>query len=79
MTFEVDVPRLMIISETDGKIVSFGFNPQEGFLMQAETYPPSADKPVDVRFPFNVNCPKEVNLEEYRHKRVKITVELIED
>ena len=29
MTFEVDVPRLMIISETYGKIVSFGFNPQE--------------------------------------------------
>lgn len=79
MAFEVEVPRLMIISETDGKIVSFGFNPQEGFLMQAEMYPPSADKPVDVRFPFNVNCPKEVNLEEYRHKRVKITVELIED
>ena len=79
ITFEVEVPRLMIISEVDGKIVSFGFNPQEGFLMQAETYPQSAEKIVDVRFPFNVNRPEKVNLEDYRSKRVKITVELIED
>ena len=79
ITFEVEVPRLMIISEVDGKIVSFGFNPQEGFLMQAETYPPSAEKTVDVMFPFNVNRPEKVNLEDYRSKRVKITVELIEE
>lgn len=78
-TFEADVHQLMIISETDGRIVSFGFNPEEGFLMQAETYPPSSKKVVDAMFPFNVNCPKEVNLEEYRYKRIKITVELIED
>ena len=78
-TFEADVHQLMIISETDGRIVSFGFNPEEGFLFRADTYPVPAETPVPTRFPFNVNCPKEVNLEDYRHKRIKITVELKED
>lgn len=69
----------MVISEVDGRIVSYGFNPEEGFLFQADTYPVPAEKSVDARFPFNVNRPKKVNLEDYRFKRVKITVELIEE
>ena len=79
MTISEEVQRLMVISEVDGKIFSFGFNPREGFLLQAETYPPDAEKAVDIKFPFNVNRPKEVNLEDYRSKRIKVTVELIED
>lgn len=69
----------MVISQVEGKIVSFEFNPLEGFLFRADTYPVPAETSVPTRFPFNVNCTKEVNLENYRFKRIKITVELIED
>ena len=69
----------MVISQVEGKIVSFEFNPLEGFLFIADTYPVTAETSVPTRFPFNVNCPKEVNLENYSFKRIKITVELIEE
>lgn len=66
----------MIISEQIGRIDGFQYN-EDGFQLQVEAYP------VDINggwqryfFPFNQNRPKAIDLDEFRGKRVKITVEM---
>lgn len=69
----------MIISEQKGRVVGFQYN-DDGFQFQVEAYP------VDINgvwqsfyFPFNKNRPKAVDFDEFRGKRVKITVEMEEE
>lgn len=69
----------MIISEQIGRIDGFQYD-EGGFQFQVEAYP------VDVNgvwhsfyYPFNKNRPKAVDFDEFRGKRVKITVEMEED
>lgn len=70
----------MIISEQIGHIVGFQYNREDGFQFQVKAYP------VDVNgvcqsfyFPFNKNRPKAFDLDEFKGKRVKITVEIEEE
>lgn len=60
----------MIISEQIGRIDGFQYN-EDGFQLQVEAYPVGS-----YFFPFNQNRPKAFDLEEFRGKRVKITVEM---
>lgn len=69
----------MIISEQKGRVVGFQYD-ENGFQFQVEAYP------VDINgawqsfyFPFNKNRPQAFNLDEFRGKRVKITVEIEEE
>lgn len=70
----------MIISEQIGHIVGFQYNREDGFQFQVDAYP------VDINgvwqsfyVPFNKNRPKAVDFDEFRGKRVKITVEMEEE
>lgn len=69
----------MIISEQKGRVVGFQYD-EHGFQFQVDAYP------VDIGgfwqsfcFPFNKNRPKAFDLDEFRGKRVKITVEMEEE
>lgn len=69
----------MIISEQKGRIDGFQYD-EDGFQFQVKAYP------VDVNgvcqsfyFPFNKNRPKAFDLDEFKGKRVKITVEIEEE
>lgn len=69
----------MIISEQRGRLVGFQYD-EGGFQFQVDAYP------VDINgvlqsfyFPFNKNRPKAVDFDEFRGKRVKITVEMEEE
>lgn len=64
----------MIISEQIGQIDGFQYS-ENGFHFQVEAYSVGKDG-VWYCFPFNQNRPKAFDLDEFRGKRVKITVEM---
>lgn len=69
----------MIISEQVGRIVGFQYD-RDGFQFQAEVYPAALNGwSQSFYFPFNQNRPKAFDLDEFRRKRVKITVEMEEE
>lgn len=68
----------MIISEQKGRIDGFQYN-EDGFQLQIEAYPVGINGVwQSYFFPFNQNRPKAFDLDEFRGKRVKITVEMEE-
>lgn len=67
----------MIISEQKGRIDGFQCS-ENGFYFQVEAYPVGTNG-VWYYFPFNQNRPKTFDLDEFRGKRVKITVEMEEE
>ena len=68
----------MIISEQVGRLVGFQYD-EVGFQFQVEAYPADFDGGTQsFYFPFNRNRPKSFDLNEFRGKRVKITVEMEE-
>lgn len=70
----------MIISEQVGHIVGFQYNSDDGFQFQVEAYPVGINGVRQSYFvPFNQNRPKAFDLDEFRGKRVKITVEMVEE
>ena len=67
----------MIISKQVGRIVGFQYNVDDGFLLHVDAYPASLNGvSQSFAFPFNQNRPKAIDLDEFRGKRVKITVEM---
>ena len=69
----------MIISEQIGRLVGFQYD-RDGFQFQAEAYPANLNgETQSFYFPFNRNRPKSFDLDEFRGKRVKITVEMEEE
>lgn len=69
----------MIISEQIGRLVGFQYD-ENGFQFQVNAYPDNLNcGPQSFYFPFNKNRPKAVDYDEFRGKRVKITVEMEED
>ena len=61
-------------------MVGFQYNREDGFLFKVDAYPDSLNGvPQSFYFPFNQNRPKAFDLDEFRGKRVKITVEIEED
>lgn len=67
----------MIISEQIGHLVGFQYNKEDGFQFQADAYPVGINGVwQSFYFPFNQNRPKAFDLDEFRGKRVKITVEM---
>ena len=70
----------MIVSEQTGRIVGFEFTKDHGLRFQIDAYPDDTNG-VSVIYivPFNRNHPKTFNIDEFRGKRVKITVEMEEE
>lgn len=69
----------MIISEQKGRVVGFQYN-DDGFQFQVEAYPVDINGVWQSYFlPFNKNRPKAFDIDEFRGKRVKITVEMVEE
>ena len=69
----------MIISEQKGRVVGFQYD-ENGFQFQVDAYPVGINGVWQSSFfPFNQNRPKAFNLDEFRGKRVKITVEMEEE
>lgn len=67
----------MIISEQIGHLVGFQYNKEDGFQFQVDAYPVGINGVwQSFYFPFNQNRPKAFDLDEFRGKRVKITVEM---
>ena len=70
----------MIISEQIGHLVGFQYNKEDGFQFQVNAYPVGINGIwQSYFFPFNQNRPKAFDLDEFRGKRVKITVEMEEE
>jgi len=70
----------MIISEQIGHLVGFQYNKEDGFQFQVDAYPVGINGVwQSFYFPFNRNRPKSFDLDEFRGKRVKITVEMEEE
>lgn len=70
----------MKISEQVGHIVGFQYNSDDGFQFQVEAYPVDMNGVWQSYFlPFNKNRPKALDLDEFRGKRVRITVEMEEE
>ena len=66
----------MIISEQKGRVVGFQYD-EDGFQFQVEAYPVGINGVwQSYSFPFNQNRPKAFDLEAFRGKRVRITVEI---
>lgn len=66
----------MIISEQTGMLVGFQYD-ENGFQFQVDAYPIGINLVCQSYFfPFNQNRPKSFDLDEFRGKRVKITVEM---
>ena len=65
----------MIISEQTGRLSGFRYD-ENGFQFQVDAYPEVWQS---FYFPFNKNRPKAFDSDEFRGKRVKITVEMEED
>lgn len=69
----------MIISEQVGRLVGFRYD-GDCFQFETEAYPTDLNcGALSVYFPFNRNRPKAFDLDEFRGKRVKITVEMEEE
>lgn len=66
----------MIISEQTGRLVGFQYD-EDGFQFQIDAYSMSlGTPPTSYYFPFNQNRPNAINFDNFRGKRVKITVEM---
>ena len=66
----------MIISEQRGMVVGFQYD-ENGFQFQVDAYPVGIYGVCQSYFfPFNQNRPKAIDPDEFRGKRVKITVEM---
>ena len=69
----------MIISKQTGRLVGFRLD-SDGFRLQVEAYADSLNSlPDSYDFPYNQNRPRVFDLDEFRGRRVKITVEIEED
>lgn len=68
----------MKISEQTGRLVGFQYD-SDGFQFQIKAYGSSFMSTNSYYFPFNQNRPKSFDLDEFRGKKVKITVEMLED
>lgn len=66
------------ISEQTGRLVGFQYD-SDGFQFQVDAYGNMNGVPQSYYFPFNQNRPKAFDLDEFRGKKVKITVEMEED
>ena len=70
----------MIISEQTGRLVGSEFTDGHRLGFQINAYPDDTDGvPVIYMVPFNRNRPETFDLDEFRGKRVKITVEMEEE
>ena len=79
MQGEAEKNKDMIISEQIGRIDGFQYN-EDGFQFQIAAYPVGINGVwQSYSFPFNLNRPKAFDLDEFRGKRVKITVEMVEE
>lgn len=69
----------MIISEQVGRLVGFQYD-RDGFQFQVDAYPVCINGGwQSYFFSFNQNRPKAIDFDEFRGKRVKITVEMVEE
>lgn len=66
------------ISEQTGRLVGFQYD-SDGFQFQIEAYGSNLMSTNSYYFPFNQNRPKAINFDEFRGKRVKVTVEMVEE
>ena len=66
------------ISEQTGRLVGFQCD-RDGFQFQVDAYGNMNGVPQSYYFPFNRNRPKLFDIDEFRVKKVKITVEMEED
>lgn len=70
----------MIVSEQTGRLVGFEFTNDHRLRFQIDAYPDDTNGvPVIYMVPFNRNRPETFNIDEFRGKRVKITVEMEEE
>lgn len=74
----------MIVSEQTGRIVGFEFTKDHGLRFQIDAYPDDTNGVsviymVPFNVPFNRNRQETFNIDEFRGKRVKITVEMEEE
>ena len=67
----------MIISEQTGMLVGFQYD-SDGFQFQIDAFCNMNSAPQSYYFPYNRNRPKMFDPDEFRGKRVKITVEMEE-
>ena len=71
--------KIMIISEQKGMVVGFQYD-ENGFQFQVDAYPVGINVVwQSYIFSFNQNRPKAIVPDEFRGKRVKITVEMEEE
>lgn len=69
----------MKISEQEGRIVGFRFD-SDGFQFEIDAVPVyGCDCPCSYFFPLSHNVPKPFDFDDFRFKRVKITVEMEEE
>ena len=66
------------ISEQTGRLVGFQCD-SDGFQFQIDAYGNMNGVPQSYYFPFNRNRPKLFDIDEFRGKKVKITVEMEDD
>ena len=70
----------MILSETEGRLYGIEYDSSIGLTLEVESYEyrPYIER-TGVKFPWNRNIPREINLNKLRGKKVRITMEIIED
>jgi len=70
----------MILSETEGRLFGIEYDSSVGLMLNTESYEysPYIER-TEVRLPWNRNIPQEINLDKLRGKKVRITLEIIED
>ena len=71
----------MKVCEVDGRVIGLEYDSDTGLLLQGVVpYPKSFYyTELEVKFPFNVNPTKVINLDKIKNKKFKITVEVIEE
>lgn len=72
----------MVISEKKGWIKGFECSSEKGFVFVAEVFDLASNgccTETSYEFPYNVNTPNEIKIDEFKDRKVKITVELLED
>lgn len=71
----------MKVCEVDGSIIGLEYSSDTGLLLQGivpynESY---CYREQEIKFPFNVNHTKVISFDKIMNKKIKITVEVIED
>ena len=71
----------MKVCEVDGRIIGLEYDTDTGLLLQGvvpylESF---CYREQEIKFPFNVNPTKVINLDKIMNKKFKITVEVIEE